>query len=186
MKNKLMYLVLILFTCIACKENKSENINIKKTIFKTNQNRESIKDENFSELKLINKLTNKEINLFNIIEVDLNNIIKTFGKPLEIEKENKIDLDEGEEPWTIVKYNGLKIEFIWKYISDVTIDNKKWRISNVEIGKTNSDIEKFFKNAERKHYEYTIYEIQNFDGVFFSKFDKDKKIVEFGISLSQG
>jgi len=184
MKNKLRYLVIILFTLFACKENKSENINNKKTTFKTIQSSESNKNENFNELKLINRLSTKEMNLFNFIEVDLDNILKTFGKPLQIEKENKIDLDEGEEPWTIVKYDGLKIEFTGKYISDVTIDNKNWSISNIEIGKRNSDIENFFKNAERKHNEYTIYEIQNFDGVLFSKFDKDKKIVEFGISVN--
>ncbi|WP_445718159.1 hypothetical protein [Flavobacterium sp.] len=184
MKNKLIYLAIILFTLFACKENKSENINNQKTTFKTIQNSESNKNENFNELKLINRLSTKEMNLFNIIEVDLDNIIKTFGKPLEIEKENKIDLNEGEEPWTIVKYDGIEIEFTGKYISVITIDNINWSISNIEIGKTNSDIEKFFKNAERKHYEYTIYEIQNFEGVFFSKFDKDKKIVEFGISVN--
>jgi hypothetical protein len=168
----------------SCKQDKIKNTNIKTPIPRRNQNNQNLKPTIIIHLKLTNTESKKEINLSDLVNID--KVLNTFGKPISIEKENKIDLEEGEEPWTTIKYNGIIIEFTGDHISDITIDKKNWKISNIEIGKTDSDIELDFKKMKRESYNYSIFEIPNFDGVLFSEVNQEGKITKFGISTSQG
>ncbi len=164
-------------------KNQTEIQIIKTPVFESNTNKQKVKTNKIIELKLINTVSKKEMNLLDYVK--FNDVIKIFGKPILIEKENKLDLEEGDEPWSTIKYNGIIIEFIGEHISDITIIKKQWQISNIEIGKTDFDIEKNFKRIKRKSYNYSVFEIQNFDGILFSEINKEGKIIKFGISTSQ-
>ncbi len=183
MKKYLGFLFLILIISASCKKNQTEIQIIKTPFFESNKNKQKVKNNKIIELKLTNTLSKKEINLLTFVK--FNDVIKTFGKPILIEKENKLDKEEGAEPWITIKYNGLIIEFIGEHISDITIYKKQWQISNIEIGKTEFDIGKNFKRMKRESHNYSIFEIQNFDGILFSEINKEGKIIKFGISTSQ-
>ena len=183
MKKYLGFLLLILIISASCKKSQTEIKIIRTPVFESNKNKQKVKTNKITELKLTNTISKKEMNLLDFVK--FNDVIKIFGKPILIEKENKLDFEEGAEPWSKIKYNGIIIEFIGEYISEITIDKKQWQIFNIEIGKTNFDIEKNFKKMKRKSFNYSIFEIKNFDGILFSEINKVGKIIKFGISTSQ-
>ena len=122
--------------------------------------------------------------LTNIYEIySVKKIETIFGKPLRIKKEQVVDT-YGEEPWTIIIYNGLKIELTGDYISDITISNNDWSINTIKLSDSLTDISKKLKKIKKTKKNYILYEIPNFEGVFFVNTDLKGKVKSIGISLN--
>ena len=142
------------------------------------------KDKSIGQNLIILKSYSLKKSLTNIYEIySVKKIETIFGKPLRIKKEQVVDT-YGEEPWTIIIYNGLKIELTGYYISDITISNNDWSINTIKLSDSLTDISKKLKKIKKTKKNYILYEIPNFEGVFFVNTDLKGKVKSIGISLN--
>ena len=107
------------------------------------------KDKSIGQNLIILKSYSLKKSLTNIYEIySVKKIETIFGKPLRIKKEQVVDT-YGEEPWTIIIYNGLKIELTGDYISDITISNNDWSINTIKLSDSLTDISKKLKKIKK-------------------------------------